>query len=495
MARQKKTQHLIEGATIEESLEVFSVRNMLRYATDVNLDRSIPDLYDGLKPVHRRILWAAANVAKAHNPAVKSLRIIGDTTAKYHVHGDTAVYESMVTLVQQPLPPMFGDGNWGTLTDIHAAARYTNSRLSNYGATMFDPDYLNKEVTNFVPNYDDKDIEPVVLPVQLPNLMLNGVDTGIGVGVATRIPAFTLESVLEVLMLLFKGRKLKPRHYAEILKPALKWGGRLARSAENEKAWEALFTSPVGRVKYVCDTRVSFDGRCVVISGWPPGIKADKLIEKFQDMPEVDSAELTDSSGGIPQYTITMKRGYNKPQFEEWAKKVKKLCAVHVTYRINVTERTAKTVDGVTTFDTQFKSLTIPELFERWVELRTELEVRSLQYLIKKTQNAIAHSKLLIYAVTVLDVIFASLKSKDATAYLVKNTKMNETQAQTILNMRVSQLSKMDDDKQRETLKEQQATLAEFEGHLAAPARRILRQIKSYGGVEFWRYEPKVSEG
>lgn len=492
--KKKSIADLVKGSVVEESISSFGNRQMVTYATDVNMDRSIPDLYDGLKPVHRRILWAAANVAKANGPAVKSLRIIGDTTAKYHVHGDSSVYGSMVTLVQLPYPPLFGEGNWGTLNDPAAAARYTNAKLSDYGATMFDPDYLNKEVTTFVPNYDDKDIEPVTLPVQLPNLLLNGVDTGIGVGVTTKIPAFTLPSVLRVLQALLKGKKLKPKHYAEMLEFSFRWGGRMAKGTENEKAWASLFTSEKGSLKFVADFKASYDHRTLTITGWPPGLNPDKVVETLQEMQQVESAESVSLDHGIPVVVATVKKGYNKPQFDEWVKAVKKLCTVRNSYRINVTERTAKTEDGVTSFDTQFKSLTIPQLLERWVELRIEMEKRSLQYRIRKTEAAIAHSKLLIYAVSVLDVIFKALKAKDTLAFLVKNTKMNEEQAKVILNMKVSQLSKLDDEKQRETLKDQQKHLETLQAWLSAPEAKIRKDLKVYEGKEFWLYDPVVSE-
>jgi DNA gyrase/topoisomerase IV subunit A len=492
--KKKSVTALVKGSVVDESISSFGNRQMIIYATDVNMDRSIPDLFDGLKPVHRRILWAAANVARASGEAVKSLRIIGDTTAKYHVHGDSAVYGAMVTLVQLPYPPLFGEGNWGTLTDPAAAARYTNSKLSNYGATMFDPDYLNKEVTTFVPNYDDKDIEPVTLPVQLPNLLLNGVDTGIGVGVTTRIPSFTLPSVLAVMQALLKGKKLKPKHYAQMLELSFRWGGRMAKSKENEEAWAAMFGSETASLKYIADMKSSFDHRTVTISGWPPGLNPEKTVGRLQEMAAVDSADVVSVAHGIPVVVATMKKGYNKPQFDEWVKAVKKMCTVRNSYRINVTERTAKTEDGVTSFDTQFKSLTIPALFERWVELRIELEKRSLQYRIRKTENAIAYSKLLIYAVSVLEIIFKALKAKDTLAFLVKNTKMNEEQAKTILNMKVSSLSKLDDEKQRETLKDQQKQLAELQDWLTAPATKIRKDLKAFDGKEFWLYDPVVTE-
>lgn len=493
-AKAKSISALVKGSVVDESISSFGNRQMITYATDVNMDRSIPDLFDGLKPVHRRILWAAANVARASGEAVKSLRIIGDTTAKYHVHGDSSVYGSMVTLVQLPYPPLFGEGNWGTLTDPAAAARYTNSKLSNYGATMFDPDYLNKEVTTFVPNYDDKDVEPVTLPVQLPNLLLNGVDTGIGVGVTTRIPAFTLPSVLTVLKALLKGKRLKPKHYAEMLELSFRWGGRMAKSKDNEQAWLDMFGAETGSLKFIADLKVSFDHRTITITGWPPGLNPDKTVQRLQEMPVVDSADLVSVAHGIPVVVATMKKGYNKPQFDEWVKTVKKLCSIRNSYRINVTERTAKTEDGVTSFDTQFKSLSIPALFERWVELRIDLEKRSLQYRIRKTEAAIAHSKLLIYAVSVLDVIFKALRAKDTLAFLVKNTKMSEEQAKVILNMKVSSLSKLDDDKQRDTLKQQQKDLETLQAWLGAPAEKIRKDLKAYDDKEFWLYDPVVTE-
>ncbi|HHN9420339.1 TPA: DNA gyrase subunit A, partial [Escherichia coli] len=229
-----------------ESLRDFSTRSMKTYGVTVNLDRSVPDLFDGLKPVHRRILWGASHHEKRF---IKSARVVGDVVGRYHPHGDIAAYDALVTLVNQSTPTMLGSGNWGSMVDGAAAARYTETKLSAYGHSFLNPDYIHKEVTTFVPNYDDSDIEPVTLPAMLPNVLLNGGE-GIGVGITTSLPTFTPESVVAILQRMLKGEDLTPRDFAKTLKYSHKYGGQLVKSKENQKGWLSMFETSKGKVQF-----------------------------------------------------------------------------------------------------------------------------------------------------------------------------------------------------------------------------------------------------
>lgn len=472
----------------DQGLYSFSERQIVHYATAVNLERSVPDLYDGLKPVHRRILWSAYHVAKNSGEPVKAATIVGDVLGKYHPKGDGSVYGAMVTLVQGQLPTMFGDGNFGTLVDPPAAYRYTNAKLSDYGALMFDPDYVNAEVTMFVPNFDDRQVEPVTLPALLPNVLLNS-NEGIGVGVTTNLPSFTMDSVCEVMHRLLSGEKLAAKDFAAILKPELKWGGRLVRSRENNAAWLNLFDGPTGAVQYTADLDIDEERKRVVIDNWPPGLVPDNFVKKVRALPECEDVY---NSGGTTQYTATIKKGHNLPQFQAFAKKVQRIATIKKSYRLNVTKRSAKTDDGVTTYQTEFLSMSIPDIMIAWLRMRLDLEARSLAYRMRKQQRLIDRSKLLIYAASIKDVIRSAWDAKDDIAYLVKNTELTAEQATDLLELKLKQLSRLDQDRITATLKEQEAHQLQLEKWQKRPKAKIREEIADLGKRIFWRYNPDL---
>jgi DNA gyrase/topoisomerase IV subunit A len=454
-----------------EALRDFGKRNMTTYAISVNLDRSVPDLYDGLKPVQRRILWAASQ--QTRNEFVKSARIVGDVLGKYHPHGDTACYGAMVTMTHMPTPAIQGKGNWGNMVDGAAAMRYTNARLSQYGYSFFLSDYIHKDVTTFVPNYDDKDIEPVTLPAQLPNVIINGGE-GIGVGITTSLPTFTPESVITVLERLLSGEKLQSLDFAKTLKFAHKWGGHLVATKENKAQWIKMFRESETNVKFESNIEVDRDRKKMVIDDWPPGTNLQRFIDKVRAMPETQRCY---NSKGSSTLTIECKPAYNFTQFDKYVEKVQTATRQSCSFKINVTKREAQTVDGVTTFETKFLALSVPQLIMQWLRMRLELEQKSLAYRVSKQEAAIGYSKLLIFAADKLDVIFKALRSKDPDAFLVKTLKLNVEQAKQILELKVRQLSKLDQDVLKEKLKEQQQFLKQLQVWQKRPKSKVLLDL------------------
>lgn len=481
MAKLKKSggSNLVPAAdkeVIEETLRSFGKRNMLTYSEAVNLDRAVPDLFDGLKPVHRRILWAASHFPPFQ--LVKAARCVGDVIGKYHPHGDNSVYSAMVTLVHSPTPTVYGEGNWGSLIDSAAAYRYTNSRLTNYGLSFFDPFYINKEVTSFVSNFDDTEVEPVTLPAQLPNVLLNGGE-GIGVAITTYIPTFTPESMIEILTRLLKKEKLTTKDFASTLKFAHKYGGRLVSSKENKKAWLNLFSSVESNVKFESDLDVDEDRKRIIISDWAPGTSGsfiEKFIAKVRAMPEVARC---DNSKGSLEYTIDCRKDYNLTQFQKLVERVRSATVQSCAFKINVTQREASVVDGVTSYTTKFLSLTVPELIVQWLKMRIELELKSLTFRIKKQQEAIDYSKLLIYACDHLDAGFKALKSKDPIQTLMKLLKITEEQSTILVNLKFIQWSRLDQEKLKLKLKEQEAHMRQLQKWQAKPRSKILLDMEN----------------
>lgn len=452
----------------QESITEFGIAAMTRYATAVNLDRAIPELFDGLKPVQRRVAWAATRLGK--NP-YKSAKLVGYVLGNFHPHGDGSVYSTMQTMVNSNISLLIGIGNWGSILDEAAAYRYTNCCLSQVGWSCFDPDYM--PVANMVPNFDDKDQEPVVIPVQLPFVLLNGGD-GIGVGVTCKLPTFTLDSVKDVLIKLFSGEKMNHQKIANILKPEFHYGGHFSNTTENKKQWLQLMQTGRASIQYYAKLEVDEKKKEIEISEWPGTLNPEKFIQKVKTYSEVQRAY---NSKGAQTFKIEVKRALSADAFAEFVKKIQKLATVNVSYRVNVTHREAKTEDGITTFDTKFLSLGISELILKWCKLRIELENKSLAYRIQKQQKAIDYSKLLIFACNNLDVIFKSLRDKDSEAYLVAHLGITKEQAKLILDLKVRQLSKLDQDALKATLKEQQAFMTQLKTWQKNPKPKIKEDI------------------
>jgi DNA gyrase subunit A len=478
MPRAKKQEHRLtpdaDKNLIDESLADFGLRNMVTYATAVNLNRSVPDIYDGCKPVHRRVLWAASQHEKRF---VKTARIVGDTMGRFHPHGDNSIADAIETLVNMSTPPIKGSGNWGSITDDAAAMRYTEMKLSAYGLSFFHPDYINKEVTTFVPNYDDSDHEPAVLPARLPNIILNGVETGIGVGITAVLPTFTPESVIEMLKRLLQGEKPEPVEYAKTLKYASVYGGQLVKSSANKAGWMQMFVEPRGRAQFESRLDVDRDNKKISISDWPPGLNGDallKFVEKVRSFPETQRCH---NVKGSFTYLIECKPAYNFAQFDKFVEKVQVATRRQLSFKLNVTHREVQVVDGVVKTETKILALSIPDLLKMWLRLRLQLEVRSLNFQIARQEKVIAHSELLIYACDHLDAGVQALRAKEPKATLMKLMKIDEAQAQTLLDLKFIQWSKLDQQKIKEKLKAQQAEHKRLTAALKTPRKGVLADL------------------
>ena len=391
----------------------------------------------------------------------------------YHPHGDQACYGAMVTMVNSSVPLLDGIGNWGSLLDPPAAQRYTVCRLSKVGQAVMDSDYL--AVTSMVPNYDDTTTEPVVLPAKLPFLILNGAE-GIGVGITCSIPTFTVESVVDVLTRLLSGEKLKVTDLARLLKPKQYYGGRLVNSESNKAQWLQLMKTGQASVEFEAPLEVDEAKKQITVGEWPNGLNPEKFVQKVRAMPETQRCY---NSKGSTTFVIECKKAYNMVQFHDFVEKVRKLARAKSNYKFNCTHRVAKTEDGITTYQTQFLKLSVGQFIVQWLKLRIELEKRVINYRIAREQKAIDYSNLLLYASTKLDVIFKALRSSDAVAYMVRNMDVDETQAKAILELKVRQLSKLDQAEIKQKLAAQKKRMAELQANLKRPKNSVKKEMQS----------------
>ena len=467
-AGKAKVKSKASGLMIEESITSFGQRNLKLYADEVNLERATPDIIDGLKPVLRRIVHGTSEVAKSQ--FAKSALVVGHVMGRYHPHGDSSIYGAMVTTAQSTVPLIHGKGNWGTIVDSPAAMRYTNCRLSEFARMAFDPNYANKEVTSYVPNYDDTAIEPVSIPFPLPVILFSGAE-GIGYGAACSIPAFTPESVTDVIKRLLEGEKLKVEDFAKALEPDFKWGGQFVRTKENRKAWLEMFSGPKASVLFEAPLQVDTAKHVVTINKWPSGVNPEKVCLWARTLPETQEAVAC----GAAEFSFIMKKGYNSVQFEAWVKKISAKTRAKASYNINVTRRTATVTDGVVDYDVKLMSLSVPKLLMTWLRERLATEVRSLDYRIRKQLEAIAYSELLIMAAQKLEIIVPIIKkSKQPREELAKKLKITLDQANQILDLTLRKLTRLDQEAIEAKRKEQLAELKQLEKWRKNPKPKMI---------------------
>lgn len=461
--------------TIDRGLLKFTRKAMYRYGAYTNEERALPDFRDGLKPVHRRVIWALKHLPKG--AWLKTARVVGETLGKYHPHGDAPVNGAIDTLINASMPPFKGKGNWGTLLDGPAAMRYTNLRLNKYGETFINPDYL--QVSKFIPNYENTTDEPVILPALLPNLLLNGTD-GIGVGVISRIPPYTLESVLGLMVRILKKEKLEINDYAENLVFNFPWGGRPIKSKENRKAVRQFLKTGEGSIQFESVLKISDDQRKIIFDDFAPRLAVEKITDiKLKELNGVKSVINTTDKKSGDQWQIKLRKGLTTEGRTEVIKKIKRITSSQIDFKVNVTERSK---DGFRTSVRLFSS-NIPELMKLWLDWRVRLEVKCLDYKIQREETDIAKTKLLIHAIDNLDVVFKALKMKnvsreDRLKYLAKGLKIKYEQAQEIFALRVEQLSSLERSTLVNTLKEQIVTLGKLQGQRSKPSTKVRKDFE-----------------
>ena len=271
----------IERVEIEDEMK----KSYLDYAMSVIVSRALPDIRDGLKPVHRRILYSMHEGGYDWNkPYKKSARIVGEVMGKYHPHGDNAIYESMVRMAQSfsmSLKLVDGQGNFGSMDgDPPAAMRYTESRLAKVASALLDD--IDKETVNFIENYDNSLKEPEVLPAKYPNLLVNGAG-GIAVGMATNIPPHNLTEIIEATILLLNDPNVEDSNIREcVLGPDFPTGGIIIGSTGINSSYENGRGSIIIRGLTDIETN-SKDRSSIIIKEIPYQVNKSRLVEQIAD--------------------------------------------------------------------------------------------------------------------------------------------------------------------------------------------------------------------
>ena len=449
-------------------------RSFIAYAMAVNVSRAIPDVRDGLKPVHRRILYSMNEIGLTPDKAYKKCAtIVGDVLGKYHPHGDSSVYDALVRLAQDfsiNLPLVDGHGNFGSVDgDPPAAYRYTEARMSKLAMEMLRD--IDKETVDFYPNFDDTRMQPTVLPARYPNLLVNGSD-GIAVGMATNIPPHNLKEVINGTIALMDNPDITIEELMEYIPaPDYPTGAILLGRAGIKQAYMT------GKGGYVLRSRCEIEEfnngtrNRIIVTELPYQVNKQKLIETIADMvknKKLDGiSDINDESDrqGM-RIVIEVKKDFN-PQV-----------VLNTLYK----HTQLQTSDGITLLalvDGEPKILTLKEILAEYVKHQIDVTERKTRYDLNKTQEREHIVKGLVIALTDIDEVIAIIKrSKDryeAAANLMERFVLSDKQANAILEMRLQRLTSLEVEKLKEELAELDATIADLKDILAKPER--VRQI------------------
>ena len=418
----------------------------INYAMSVIVGRALPDVRDGLKPVHRRILYAMNELSLAHNkPFKKSSRIVGDEPGQYHQHDATAVYDSLVRMVQNfslRYPLVNGQGNFGSIDGDNAAAmRYTEARLSAIAEELLTD--IDKDTVGFVPNFDESLQEPTVLPAKLPNLLVNG-SSGIAVGMATNIPPHNLAEVVDAIMAVIDNPDIQIKDLMKIVKgPDFPTGGTICGRDGIKAAYETGRGRIEVRAKAVIETGVKGKKDAVVITEIPYMVNKSNLISSIAQLVESKKIEgiqdLRDESDreGM-RIVVELKRDAIA---QVVLNQLFKHTQMHETFGVIM----LCLVDG------QPKVLNLKQLVEQFVEFRVETIRRRTQFELDRAERRAHILEGLKIAIANLDKVIKTIRaSKDpevAKEALIKNFGLTEIQAKAILEMQLQRLTALERDK------------------------------------------------
>lgn len=458
------------------TLEKVMEDSFFRYSMSVIIDRALPDVRDGLKPVHRRILFSMnSNGNRSGSKFVKSARIVGDVMGKYHPHGDSAIYDSMVRLAQGwslRYPLIQGQGNFGSMDgDPAAAMRYTEARMAKPADDMMAD--IDKETVDFRDNFDGSEQEPVVLPAKLPNLLLNG-QIGIAVGMATNIPPHNLGELVDASIELIDNEHAT---LDDLLKhvqgPDFPTGAVVYGGAPMKQAY--LTGRGSVTVRAVANIEETKKGRHqIVVTEIPYGVNKATLIEKIGELykeKKINISDLRDeTSRGQVRIVIEVKKdGYPKKVLNQ----LYKLTALQSSFNYNM----LALVDGI-----QPRILGIQEMLQEFIKHRQKVVRRRTEYELRKAKERAhileGYKIALDHIDEVIKTIRASKTQEEAEKSLIAKFKLSEIQAKAILAMQLRRLTGLE----RQAIEDELNELIKLIGKLEtilADEKEILKIIKT----------------
>ena len=444
-------------------------RSYMDYAMSVIIGRALPDIRDGLKPVHRRVLYSMRELGNDYNKAYKkSARIVGDVIGKYHPHGDTAVYDTIVRMAQDfslRYPLVDGQGNFGSVDgDSPAAMRYTEIRLTRLAHEFMED--LDKETVDFIPNYDGSLSEPTVLPTSVPNLLING-SSGIAVGMATNIPPHNLGEIVQGLLALIDNPDLSVANLlAHIPGPDFPTAGFIYGTAGVRQAYETGRGIIRIRARAMIEKRKNQSKESIVITELPYQVNKARLIEKIAELVKEKKIEgiqdLRDESDreGM-RIVLDLKRD---EAAEVILNQLYKFTAMETTFGIILLAivKNRPQIMGLKTILAHFL-----DFREEIIRKRTAFELREAEkkaHILEGLKIAIDHLD------EVIALIRQSKNPAEAKSQLIGRFEFSEIQAQAILEMRLQRLTNLEREKIQQDYQEILKTMERLKGILASEA-------------------------
>ena len=479
----KKKDHSAELEAIEDNTQIIKIRieekikdSFMLYAMMVNVSRAIPDVRDGLKPVHRRILYSMYELGVTNDkPHKKSARIVGETMGKYHPHGDSAIYDALVRMAQTwSMSEILvdGHGNFGSIdNDPPAAMRYTEARLSAISDELLRD--IGKNTVDFKPNFDESEKEPVILPARFPNLLVNGSE-GIAVGMATNIPPHNLTEVINGIIALIDDPEVSIDALMKIIPaPDFPTGGVIMGRQAIKHAYKTGRGGVVIRAK--CEIEQSKSGKQqIIITELPYQVVKSKLVKDIADLAKdkkidglTDVHEQSDREG--LRIVIDLKRDA-QPQvvLNSLFKQSQLQVSVGIIFLALV--------------DNEPKFLNLKEMLYHYLEHQKIVIVRRTKYDLEQAEARAHILEGLVIALAKIDEVIRIIKAaedkEDAKDKLCAKFDLSERQANAILDMRLHRLAKLEVDKIKKELAELKLLIADLKSILASP-KRVLDIIKN----------------
>lgn len=443
--------------------------SFLEYAMSVIVARALPDVKDGLKPVHRRILYGMSEAKmNAGSPYKKSARIVGDVMGKYHPHGDSAIYEAMVRLAQNfstRYPLVDGHGNFGSIDgDGAAAMRYTEARMSKIAMEMVRD--LDEDTVDFMPNYDGEEQEPVVLPSKFPNILVNG-STGIAVGMATNIPPHNLAEAIDAILAIAENPDIEVADLMQILKgPDFPTGAYILGKSGIKKAYETGNGTILLRSKTHIEEMANGKNR-ILITEIPYQVNKTVMIEKIADLARekiIDGiTDLRDESSGEDIRVVIELRKDVVP--EVVLNQLFKLTQLQVSYGINM----LALVDG------EPKVLPVKEMLQYYLQHQKNVIYRRTQFELKKAENELHVLQGIVIAIENIDEVIQIIRSsknvEESQSALMDRFQLSERQAKAIVSMSLGRLSALEIEKSETKCKSLEEQVEDYKAILSSEDR------------------------
>ncbi len=471
----------LEGVE-QQALKEYTEKAYLDYSMYVILDRALPQIGDGLKPVQRRIIYAMSELGlSASSKPKKSARTVGDVIGKFHPHGDSACYEAMVLMAQDfsyRYAIVDGQGNWGSTDDpkSFAAMRYTESRLTPYARSLLLE--LGDGTVDWTPNFDGTMNEPVVLPARLPNLLLNGT-TGIAVGLSTDVPPHNLNEVASAVVHLLDSPKATVAQLMKHIKgPDYPTGGELISSRDEIKE---IYNTGSGTLRLRASYKI--EGSDIVITSLPHQISGSKILEQIaaqmrnKKLPQVDDLRDESDHEDPTRLVISKKRGVDVDELMS-----------HL-FSTTSLERTARVNMNIIGLNGRPRLFNLVDLLKEWIKFRKDTVKNRLSHRLQIVNDRLHILDGLLAAYLNIDEVIAIIRKQDKPKpVLMKRFKLSDIQAEAILNLRLRNLAKLEEMKIKGEQGELQEERDELEKTLKSAARlktmikkEILEDAAAYG--------------